>query len=43
MDHNQARELVQHIADAMEQAAASLTPDLIRSARVTDDGANQLQ
>ena len=40
MDHNEARELVQQIADAMEQNAASLTPDVIRSAKQTEIGAN---
>ena len=43
MDHNEARELVQQIADAMEQNAASLTPDVIRSAKQTEIGAQQLQ
>ena len=43
MDHNEARELVQQIADAMEQYAASLTPDVIRSAKQTESGAQQLQ
>ena len=43
MDYNEARVLVQEIANAMEQAAASLTPDLIRSAKQTDIGAQQLQ
>ena len=43
MDHNEARELVQQIADAMEQNAASLTPDVIRSAKQTAIGAQQLQ
>ena len=43
MDHNEASELVQQIADAMEQYAASLTPDVIRSAKQTESGAQQLQ
>ena len=43
MNHSEALVLVQEIAEAMENAAAAMTPDVIRSARTSEQGANQLQ
>ena len=43
MNHDEALVRVQEIADAMDQAAAAMTPDVIRAARSSEQGAAELQ